>query len=273
MAFGCGVTIVKYILFAVNFIFFILGCLAVGLGITAIVKNSALEVLTQLGDADNYEVTSLLRTGAVLLIVGGVFAIILGFLGCCGAMKDSTIMLKIYSGIIVVVLILELAATIVGIVFSSDVASKLKPILKERIHVSFDGLINSGDAFTFGVNFAQVKFQCCGVDNYTDFIGAVNWNRTLPAGPAVIPPTCCKFKNPDAYYDNPSAAEFVETDCQTSPSDTNSNWHKGCYESVYDYAKSNAAIVIGVGITIVIVQILCIVFACCLIRAMKDQLA
>lgn len=69
--------------------------MAVGLGITAIVKDSALEVLTQFGDAGNYEVTSLLRTGAVLLIVGGVFAIILGFLGCCGAMKDSKIMLKI----------------------------------------------------------------------------------------------------------------------------------------------------------------------------------
>lgn len=74
--------------------------------------------------------------------------------------------------------------------------------------------------------FFFLQFQCCGVDNYTDFIGAVNWNRTLPAGSAVIPPTCCKFKNPDAYYDNPSAAEFVEADCQTSPSDTNSNWHK-----------------------------------------------
>lgn len=273
MAFGCGVTIVKYILFAVNFIFFILGCLAVGLGITAIVKNSALEVLTQFGDADNYEVTSLLRTGAVLLIVGGVFAIILGFLGCCGAMKDSKIMLQIYSGIIVVVLILELAATIVGIVFTSDVTSKLKPILKERIDVSFDGLINSGDVFTFGVNFAQVKFQCCGVDNYTDFNGAVKWNRTLSDGTAVIPPTCCKLEKPDEYYDNPSAAVFQDPDCQKSPTNTNSNWHKGCYQSVYDYGKSNAAIVIGVGITIVIVEILCIVFACCLIRAMKDQIA
>jgi hypothetical protein len=27
-------------------------------------------------------------------------------------------------------------------------------------------------------------------------------------------------------FDNPSAAEFLFPDCQTSPSITNSNWHK-----------------------------------------------
>lgn len=72
-----------------------MGILAVALGITAIVKNSALEVLTQFGDAENYDVTSLLRTGAVVLIVGGVFALVVGFLGCCGAWKMHKLMLQI----------------------------------------------------------------------------------------------------------------------------------------------------------------------------------
>lgn len=74
--------------------------------------------------------------------------------------------------------------------------------------------------------YVFLQFQCCGVDNYTDFNDAVKWNRTLLGGTADIPPTCCKLKNPDAYYDNPSAAEFLFPECQTSPNNTNSNWHK-----------------------------------------------
>ncbi|CAC5415173.1 TSPAN18 [Mytilus coruscus] len=272
MAIGCGASIVKIILFVVNFIFFFLGILAVALGITAIVKNSALEVLTQFGDAENYDVTSLLRTGAVVLIVGGVFALIVGFLGCCGAWKMHKLMLQIYAGIIIIILIIELTAAIIAIVFTSDVTSKLKPILLERINASYDGKLNTGDAFTLGVNFAQVKFDCCGVNNYTDFDGATKWNKTLSdGGTARIPVTCCKITNKDSFYDNPSSAAF-DKNCQKTPTNVNSNWEKSCYSSIYDYAKDNAALVIGVGITIVIVQVLCIFFACCLIRAMKDQL-
>lgn len=268
---ACGVTISKYILFTVNFLFFLLGVLGVALGITAIVKNSALEVLTEFGDAENYNVTSLMRTGAVVLIIGGAFAVVVGFLGCFGACKNHKFLLQVYAGIIIIIIILELTATIIGIVFTSDVTSKLKPILKERINASYDGLLDTGDVFTLGVNFAQVKFDCCGVDNSKDFDGATKWNRTADIK---IPVTCCKATEEvkDNFYDNPSTFKPSDLSCQKTPTNVNSNQDKGCYQSVYDYAKTNAGYVIGIGITIVIIQFLCIVFACCLIRAMSGEM-
>lgn len=271
---ACGITIAKYTLFVVNFLFFALGCLALALGIVALVSNNTLSVLTQIGDAKNYDVPSLMRTGAILLLVGGAVAIVIGFLGCCGACKNNKTMLLIYSGIIFVVLMLEIAAAIIAIVFTADVASKLKPVLLERINASYDGLLTTGDSFTLGVNYAQVKFKCCGVNNYMDFKGASRWNKTLSGGQtAQIPLTCCKLNNSDAYIDNPSSAKPTATDCQYNPSDTNSYWKTGCYDAVIDYGKQNAGYVIGVGIAIVVVEILCFVFACCLIRAMKDYTA
>lgn len=52
----------------------------------------------------------------------------------------------------------------VSLSYLFKVTSKLKPILLERIDAKYDGKLNTGDAFTLGVNFAQVKV--CFFDNF-----------------------------------------------------------------------------------------------------------
>lgn len=269
---GCGAKCIKFILFIVNVLFFLIGGAAVGLGIFALVDKSKLITLTKIGNAENYDVTSLLEAGAYCLIIGGAVVMILAFLGCCGAMRDSKILLGLYAFLMIIIVILEIAAVVIGIVFSNKVASELKTVMKDRITKEYDGVLKTGDPFTLAMDFAQVYFECCGVDNYKDYSNTTKWNRTMSDGKvAVMPKTCCILNNKDAYFDDPSAISVKSSECQTTYASATSYGDKGCYDSILDWAKRNAGIVIGIGVGIVVMEILCIVFACCLISALRKE--
>ena len=45
--------------------------------------------------------------GAVILFVGGVILFVLGFLGCCGAAKGNSCMLKTFAALLAVIVIAE----------------------------------------------------------------------------------------------------------------------------------------------------------------------
>ena len=45
--------------------------------------------------------------GAILLGVGGVILFVIGFLGCCGAMKESSCMLYTFAALLSVIVVAE----------------------------------------------------------------------------------------------------------------------------------------------------------------------
>ena len=51
-------------------------------------------VLTKIGaDNSDFNVTGLLESAAIVLMVGGAAILLIGFLGCCGAFKESQCLL------------------------------------------------------------------------------------------------------------------------------------------------------------------------------------
>ena len=61
------------------------------------------------------------------------------------------------------------------------------------------------------------------MDNFTEFEYATKWNMTTASGAEmVIPPSCCKLKNEDAYYKAPKDAKLEDENCPVSPTDGNS---------------------------------------------------
>lgn len=65
-----------------------------------------------------------------------------------------------------------------------------------------------------------LQFDCCGVDNYMDFMNATHWNKTYNGQTLKTPLSCCKGiegEFPDIKYP-------ADTTCATNPIDANSNW-------------------------------------------------
>lgn len=268
---GCGNTCVKYILFVINFLFFVLGAAAFGLGIWAYVDKNKMAVLTKIGaDNSDFNVTGLLESAAIVLMVGGAAILLIGFLGCCGAFKESQCLLCLYAIFLVVILIVEIAAVIIAAVFKGQVEDKVKTFIKENINSTYQGRIDTNEEFSLGLDYAQVYFHCCGVDSYTEFQGAKQWNKTSSSGqPMTVPPSCCKLKNEDAFYSNPADAVLDDPNCPVSPSDGNSYYKQPCWDAIYDYLNSRIAVVIGIACGIVALEVLCLIFACCIICALR----
>ena len=76
----------------------LLGAAAFGLGIWAYVDKSKMTVLAKVGaDNTDFNVIGLLESAAIVLMVGGAAILLIGFLGCCGAFKESQCLLVLVS--------------------------------------------------------------------------------------------------------------------------------------------------------------------------------
>jgi len=264
---------IKYIVFAVNFLFFILGAAAVGLGIYALVDKNDMSALTKIdtsGKLDEFNGVGLLQSGAIVLIVGGAFLLLLGFFGCCGAIKESRCLLGIYAAVIIIIVIIQIAAAGLAIAFKGRIEDYLQKGLKEGITKNYNGSTHSDNAFSRAFDFAQVYFSCCGVvDAKVDFEYSPWYNRTrnqTPTAP-VVPETCCELVNTKTFYDD-NTYTLKNPNCTTiAISAGNPHTNAPCYTSVRDWISNKAAIIIGIAIGIVVLEILAVVFAICLCKA------
>ena len=76
------------------------------------------------------------------------------------------------------------------------------------------------------MSYLRFQFHCCGVDSYKEFEYATKWNKTSALGTMVIPPSCCKLKDEDAFYKDPKDAQLQDDNCPTNPGDGNSYMNK-----------------------------------------------
>jgi len=87
---GCCATMQKWLIFIVNFVLFIFGC--VQIGFAAYVLTSGTDDLGFASDVmggDNSSMQALLAFGIVVLVIS--------FLGCCGAKRESKCLLWLYA--------------------------------------------------------------------------------------------------------------------------------------------------------------------------------
>uniref|UniRef100_A0A674DYT8 Tetraspanin n=1 Tax=Salmo trutta TaxID=8032 RepID=A0A674DYT8_SALTR len=163
----CCSGFLKIMMFIFNGAIFLAGVAILAVGVWVKVDSgSLLGVLDNIKDAPA-ELGQLANVAYLLIGVGGVL-LIMGFLGCCGAMKESRCMLML--------------------VFSEFVEMGFLEDLSEKVVARIKKDYGKDESLTSLWNGTMEQFKCCGYRNYTDFHGSpFQGNRTNP----VYPPTCC----------------------------------------------------------------------------------
>lgn len=157
----------KAMMFIFNGLIFVAGAALLGVGIWVKVDSGSILGLLQKFEGASDELSQLLNVGYLLIAVGAVLVVI-GFLGCCGAVRESRCMLLLFFIIILLIFLAEVAGAIVILVFK-PVAEKLFKKLGTQAVKSIRMDFGSNADVTGLWNTTMDTLQCCGFYNYTDF--------------------------------------------------------------------------------------------------------
>ncbi|XP_041472449.1 tetraspanin-9-like isoform X2 [Lytechinus variegatus] len=230
---GCA-RIVKILMFIFNFIFFVAGIVVLAVGIYVnVVDGDFAQILPSL---------PYLSAGN-LLIACGVIVLVVGFLGCCGAIKESPCMLLIFFFLLLLILILEIAAGALAFTYRNKVEEFVIKDLTTGL-----SQYNKSQSLTKAWDILQSDLQCCGVNTSDDWQSP---NITL-AGP--FPDSCCK--------------DGFEKDCAIRAGAV--PWDVGCQGKLTMKLRDNIYIVGAIGIAFGLIQVLGLVFSMCLYCSIRD---
>lgn len=136
----------KYLLFFFNLLFWISGCIILGVSIYLKVSK------------DKNVITNESLPGIDLMIAIGVIIMALGFLGCCGAIRENRCMLLLFFISLLLIFILLVAAGVLGVVGAKNV----KDWFKERMN-TFLPLSKQPQDVIDDLNKLQETLKCCGL--------------------------------------------------------------------------------------------------------------
>lgn len=256
---GCATNVVKYLFFAFNLVFWILGIVVFAIGIYSRVENDSWKQLVI--DSTTFS------EAANLLIASGVIVAVIGFFGCCGAIKKCQWMLIGYSALILLIFILQLSAGIYAYTKKDTIQKTLGDKINKVVLNSFgkkDTKLNV--QLTKAINWLQNNVKCCGSHGPKDWANS-EWAKLEKASkklgdPMLVPDSCCVVNKMACGASKKTLASLISG---------NVIHKEGCLKKGKEFAKSNIYLVGGVGVAIAIIQLLGVVFALCLCKSFRDE--
>ncbi|EDW57921.1 CD63 antigen [Drosophila virilis] len=229
---------VKYTLFGFNLIFLITGIIliAVGAGVGAVYTGYEIFLASKFFSIPTF------------LIVIGAFIIVITFFGCWGALKENYCLILSFSVMLFIIFILELAAGISGYVLRTDAVSLIRTSLSESMSSYKNTTENPTTVLWDDV---QRDFNCCGVDNSTD------WHKVL--NNTELPLSCCHI---------PIGA-IGTFSCMDDINNVFLNGNRGCLSGFADYIAAHAVSLGAAGVVIAVLQFFGVIFACYIAREIK----
>lgn len=238
---ACGPKIVQYTFFAFNFLIWVLGIVVLGVGIWSHAEAGSWKSLVDL-DA--------IGQAANLLIAAGIIVAILGFLGCWGAVKKVRVLLVLYSVVVVLIFILEIAAGIYSYKKKDKVEAKIASAVKKAVEENYGKGDKASLLVTKAVDLFQKKIKCCGVNSPGDYKGSY-WGQHNATHDQTVPKSCCRKQN--------DATCNIKVNANST-----SIWNTGCVEQSKKWAQGNMMYLVNVGVAIAVVELGGIVCAVCL---------
>ncbi|KAM4739853.1 tetraspanin-33 isoform 3-T3 [Anableps anableps] len=219
---------IKYTLFIFCYCFWVVSAVLIAVGIYAKVAK------------EKDVVDTLTVDPALLLIVVGSLMFLITFLGCFGALRNATCLLKMFLVILGVVFLLQIAAGAVGYVFTDMVMERTeKLMMKAVVRYREDQDLENA------IDFIQRKFQCCGVEEYKDWSHNVYFECS-ESNPSLevcgVPFSCC------IHLENQTVLNTMCGYGMQQEQEGSAREHiftTGCLEKIIMWAQNNLLLVAG----------------------------
>uniref|UniRef100_A0A3Q2GZV9 Tetraspanin n=1 Tax=Equus caballus TaxID=9796 RepID=A0A3Q2GZV9_HORSE len=258
MASAC-IKITKYFLFLFNLLFFILGAMILGFGVWVLADRSSFISVLQTS-------SSSLKVGAYVFITVGAVTMLMGFLGCIGAIREVRCLLGLYITFLLLIFIAQVTAGVLFYLNMGKLKQEMGGIVSQLIQNYQDG---QEDSLQEAWDYVQAQVKCCGwasFYNWTD--NAALMNRTN-----ITFPCSCKRREEDS--DTLERRGFCEaprnaTQSGNSPEDW-PVYREGCMERVEAWLQENLGIVLGVCVGVAVIELLGMLLSICLCRHVHSE--
>ncbi|XP_033759297.1 tetraspanin-18-like [Pecten maximus] len=287
---SCG----KCFLMLINTLFGLLGlaCLIIGLIIKfgkSVLNDVLKTVMDQIGEQiepmleainmtkddfiDKLDLTELLGSVAIILIVFGVVLLSLVIVGYCGTCCMSRCLLIIYSVILIILALVQITGLILLFASRDTLSDQIKAPIKESLK-DYEG-DQAVDIISVAWNAVMLQMSCCGVDSYKDFTLATKWTKSYTEGSTTInldtPLVCCTTTVRENLGTTGIQVGAVATCAKTPLLSADSNFESGCYDAVWAEIDKSKTTVILIMCAIIAFQALMIFFSLWIARAIRKE--
>jgi len=235
---GCGLQAMKYCLFIINILFFLLGIGLVAAG------SYSIATLSDVGKSfvNGFGFAIGIPVVAILL---GFFMLIGAGMGCVGTAKENTGMIKTFLVFLIIFMIFELGVGIAVIFYNENQS------FKDSVDDSMKKKIESCNA-SGGNGSTVVTDECKFMVPIQDLIGCCGYSKDKNAVAADWEGTC--------IGDGVDALNKAKANA------------KGfCNQRIIDFINSHLAIVAGVLGGLLFAEICLVIGTCCLIRGINND--
>nr|ACJ65496.1 CD9 antigen [Cyprinus carpio] len=157
-----GEQCIKYMIFVFNFIFWLAGTGVLAVGLWLRFDERTKEFFT------GEDASTVFLTGVYILIVAGAIMMVVGFLGCCGAIRESTCMLGLFFVFLLIIFAAEVAAGIWGLSNQENIVTDVQRFYTEVFNKYKE---TKQEALRESLRAIQYGLRCCGPSG-TFFDGA-----------------------------------------------------------------------------------------------------
>ncbi|KAI4831137.1 hypothetical protein KUCAC02_002732 [Chaenocephalus aceratus] len=207
---GDCLSCMKYLMFIFNFFIFLGGSFLLGVGVWVLVDP--------MGFREIVAANPVLFTGVYVILAMGSMLFLLGFLGCCGAIRENKCLLMFFFMLILFIFLAELAAAILAFLFREHLT---REYFSRELKRHYQGH-NNTDVLTSTWNAIMTTFDCCGVSGPEDFDESL---FRLLSPTKMVPEACCQG---NSYPGDVSMEQCVSGSMVF-------RHNKGCYSAVVDY--------------------------------------
>ncbi|XP_078586599.1 CD9 antigen-like [Branchiostoma floridae x Branchiostoma japonicum] len=273
---GCCSGIIRVLLFIFNFVFWLIGLALLGIGIWLLVDPVSKAIQS---------VLSFYGIAVYIIIAAGAVTTVVGFLGCCGACKESKCLLIMFSVFLGIIFAVEVAAGIVAIVQRGSLSSLVTD--------SFADILTGGRPLEdpnipvgvrAGIEAMQTGLKCCGLTSTADwyypaYAKGCSCTGTIPTGtPPTLPPfTTAGAAATTAPATTTSAVITTAASTVSTPTSTVSTttlgpdacvggFYQPCGNKLETFLEDNFLIVGVSALVFSVVQIIGICFSCIVIK-------
>uniref|UniRef100_A0A8C6BYI7 Tetraspanin n=1 Tax=Monodon monoceros TaxID=40151 RepID=A0A8C6BYI7_MONMO len=231
------IKVTKYFLFLFNLLFFVLGAVILGFGVWILADRSSFISVLQTSSTS-------LKAGAYVFIGVGGFTMLMGFLGCIGAVNEVRCLLGM---------------------LKQEMGSIVTKLIQNYTDGHEDSLQEAWD-------YVQAQVKCCGWVSY------YNWteNAELMNRINITYPCSCKNKSKEDDSSISPQTGFCEAPVGNGTQSSNNpdEWpvyKEGCMEKVQAWLQENLGIILGVCVGVAVIELLGMLLSISLCRHVHSE--